>query len=135
MKFTTTAAVLILLATSAPLAMAQSGGFSNPLAPDQARGHIGNNVVVEGTAHVHDADTWLGVYVELGNHPGGTTFAGYIPHENLRNFPNLRAIDGHRVDITGVVQIRKEGFPIVIMTSANQLRPAYHRSRDRDRDR
>jgi hypothetical protein len=125
MKFAT-AAALILLASSAPLsvAMAQSGGTSDPLAPDQARGHIGNNVVVEGTAHVRDAGTWLGVYVELGNHPGGTSFAGYIPNENLARFPDLRTIDGQQVDITGVVQIRKEGFPIVIMTTANQLRPA-----------
>jgi hypothetical protein len=134
MKFPAVAA-LILLASSASLAMAQSGGTSDPLAPDQARGQIGNNVVVEGTAHVRDDGARLGVYIELGNHPGGTSFAGYIPQENLRVFPDLRRIDGRQVDIMGVVQIRKEGFPIIIMTTANQLRPADYRSRDRDHDR
>jgi hypothetical protein len=124
MKLATVAA-LILLASSAPLslAMAQAAGPA-PLAPDQARSNIGQNVIIEGTAHVYRAGTWLGVYVELGNHPGGTSFAGYIPNENLARFPDLRTIDGQQVDITGVVQIRKEGFPIVIMTTGNQLRPA-----------
>jgi hypothetical protein len=116
-----TIAILALLATPA---FAQSGDMASPLQPTQARGRIGDHVVVEGTAHVHDADGRLGVYVELDGREHGTTFAGYIPRENLAQFPNLQAVEGHRVAIDGVVQIRKEGFPIIIMTAANQLQPA-----------
>jgi len=120
MKYT---AIAVLLVLASP-AFAQPSSPFAPLAPDQARSNIGQNVVVEGTAHVRDADGRLGVYVDLDHRSDGTTFAGYIPNENLAVFPDLRAVEGRRVDITGVVQIRKEGFPIIIMTSADQLKPA-----------
>jgi hypothetical protein len=120
MKYATLTA-LLLLAT--PALAAPDSGLA-PLAADQARSNIGQNVVIEGTASVHDADARLGVYIDLDRGPGGVTFAGYIPNENLANFPGLRSLDGRRVAITGVVQIRKEGFPIIIMTNSRQLRPA-----------
>ena len=120
MKYATLTA-LILLASPA---LAQTGGRNNPLAPDQARSNIGQHVVVEGTAHVRDADGRLGVYIDLDHGDHNTVFAGYIPNENLAQFPDLRAVEGRRVDIDGVVQIRKEGFPIIIRTTGNQLRPA-----------
>jgi hypothetical protein len=120
MKYATLTALLLLVSP----ALAQNGSKSEPLAPDQARSNIGQHVVVEGTAHVHDADGRLGVYVDLDHRDGGTTFAGYIPNENLAQFPDLRQVEGRRVDIDGVVQIRKEGFPIIILTNGGQLRPA-----------
>ena len=116
-----TIAMMALLATPA---LAQDGSRAEPLAPDQARSNIGQHVVVEGRAHVRDADGWLGVYVDLDHRGNHTRFAGYIPNENLAQFPHLREVEGRRVDIDGVVQIRKEGFPIIILTASGQLRPA-----------
>jgi hypothetical protein len=112
---------LLLLATPA---LAQPASPFAPLAPDQAGSNVGQNVVIEGTAHVRAADGRLGVYVDLDHGANNTAFAGYIPNENLAVFPDLKSMEGRRVDITGVVQIRKEGFPVIVMTSADQLKPA-----------
>jgi hypothetical protein len=120
MKYILIAAMLLL---ASPALAGVTSPFA-PLTPAQARSNIGQNVVIEGTAHVRDAGGRLGVYIDLDHGDNNTNFAGYIPNENLRVFPDLRAVEGRRVAITGVVQIRKEGFPIIIMTSANQLKPA-----------
>lgn len=120
MKYATLA-VLALLATPA---FAQPSAPFAPLAPEQARSNIGQNVVIEGRARVRDAGGRLGVYIDLGHGGGSENFAGYIPNENLAVFPDLRRVDGRMVDISGVVQVRKEGFPIIIMTQAYQLKPA-----------
>lgn len=107
---------------AAPAAAAIPSPFP-PLRPDQARANLGENVIIEGTAAIHDAERRDGWYIDLNGHGPSSPFAGFIPYEDLNQFPHLQEMDGKRVDITGIVQLRR-GVPIIIMTSAYQLRPA-----------
>jgi hypothetical protein len=92
-----------------------------PIRADQARANEGQNVTVQGVATAHLADARLGYYIDLDGNGPSPVFAGYVPNENLQQFPPLQTLDGHVVAITGIIRVR-EGYPIITMTDASQLR-------------
>jgi hypothetical protein len=111
---------LLLVAVAPAVAHAQLASPFPPIKPEQARSNEGQNVVIEGIARVHVAERRLGWYIDLGGTGPSSLFAGYIPAENKKQFPNLSELDGKTVDITGVVQFRNSK-PIIKMTDAHQL--------------
>jgi hypothetical protein len=113
--------VILLVAVGPTVAVAQSGSVSSPLSPEEARANMGQNVVIEGTARVHDAERREGFYIDLNGKGPSAPFAGYIPEEDMAQFPGLNKIEGKTVDIMGVVQFRN-GTPIIKMTDGQQLR-------------
>jgi hypothetical protein len=91
-----------------------------PITVRQALANKGQNVTVEGVASIH-VDSRLGTYVDLDGKWPATHFSAYIPDGNEGQFPPLHSIEGHVVDITGTIGIRR-GIPTVIMTDSDQLR-------------
>ena len=92
-----------------------------PLRADQARANQGQNVTVQGTAADIHRDQRFGIYLDIDSNGPSPVFAGYIPKGNEQQFPDVESLRGHVVSITGVIRIR-DGYPIIQMTDASQLR-------------
>lgn len=73
----------------------------SPITPAQSLSNIGQCVAVEGTASVRKDPQRLGTDIDVdGEH---SSFLGYIPPGNERQFPDLSSLNGQKVRITGVV--------------------------------
>ena len=73
----------------------------SPITPNQSLSNIGQCVAVEGTASVRKDPQRLGTDIDVdGEH---SSFLGFIPAGNERQFPDLDSLNGQKVRITGVV--------------------------------
>jgi hypothetical protein len=109
---------LVLLA--APLFAATPASPFPPISAAQALANKGQNVTVEGVASTH-IDSRLGSYIDLDGKWPATHFSAYIPDGNEQQFPPLHSLEGHVVDITGTIGVRR-GIATIIITDASQLR-------------
>jgi DNA/RNA endonuclease YhcR with UshA esterase domain len=94
---------------------AQAGAIS----PREAQASDGQNVIVEGTARIHEDAAQPGMDVELTGHDNGHLL-GFVPQGSVTAFPDLKSYDGKTVDITGVVQT-SDGQAEIRITSPRQL--------------
>jgi hypothetical protein len=123
MKKASAITVILIFLLSPICALAEkSGSPEQPFSPQQAIGHQGHHVTVEGIASVRDADGLMGTYVWLKN-PKNVLFVGYVSVNNKARFPDLQNLDGKKIDITGVVETFNS-IPMIRLTSANQIRMA-----------
>lgn len=117
------AALTIPAAASRLVTVPSSQGRSNissgTISPSQARSNIGQCITVEGRTAIHGDDLRPGIDVDMGS--DNFTFLGFIPNENLPEFPMLGSYEGKTVDITGVIQWYR-GHAEIKMTSKQQLR-------------
>jgi hypothetical protein len=78
----------------------------------------GSGVTVGGRAHVYRGAE--GTYINIEN-PGLTrSVTGFISFGDEPTFPGLSALDGRRVEISGVVY--SDGRALILMNDAAQLR-------------
>jgi hypothetical protein len=91
-----------------------------PISAAQALANKGQTMTVEGVASIH-TDSRLGSYVDLDGSWPATHFSAYIPSGNEHEFPPLPSLEGHVVDITGTIGVRR-GIATIIITDRSQLR-------------
>jgi len=92
--------LLAAAAVTAVLAVPAYAALS-PITSDQSLQNLGQCVAVEGTASVRKDPQRLGTDIDVdGEH---SSFLGYIPPGNERQFPDLDSLNGQKVRITGVV--------------------------------
>jgi hypothetical protein len=91
-----------------------------PISADRALANKGQTMTVEGVASIH-TDSRLGSYVDLDGKWPDTHFSAYIPDGNEHVFPPLPSLEGHVVDITGTIGVRR-GIATIIITDGSQLR-------------
>ena len=104
---------LILLATPA---------VAQTVRPADARAHVGQTVTVEGVvSEVHVASGSGMTFIDMGGRYPDNPFAAVIFRDDASKFPNVAALDGKTVDVTGAVQLYK-GKPEIILKSAAQLK-------------
>jgi hypothetical protein len=92
-----------LLAAAAAAAVFAVPAYAalSPITSTQSLQNLGQCVAVEGTASVRKDPQRLGTDVDVdGEH---SSFLGYIPPGNERQFPDLESLNGQQVRITGVV--------------------------------
>jgi hypothetical protein len=114
-KISCAGALVLLLAPAAGVAQ------TRPISPQQAMGDQGQKVTVEGVANVSEAEGLPGLFVRLNAKGSSTPFAGYISTGNEDKFPDIHALEGKTVDITGVVET-SGSVPIIRISSAGQLK-------------
>jgi hypothetical protein len=96
---------------------------AQPITPGQALGYQGSNVTIEGTAMILPSrSTHLdeAAQVRLGDSDNPGAFVGYINKSDLKKFPDLAALDGKTVDISGVVE-GDFGLPEIRISSPDQI--------------
>jgi DNA/RNA endonuclease YhcR with UshA esterase domain len=90
------------------------------IAAANAADHIGRSVTVEGiVGDVHVAARAIFIDVD-GSYPD-EDFVGVIFPEDFDAFPNVTALQGKTVEISGTVRLYR-GKPEIILRSASQIR-------------
>ena len=77
----------------------------------------GAGATVTGFAHVHRGAE--GTYIELENSNYARAIAGFIAFRNEGTFPGVMALNGRRVQITGMVALY--GRPMIGLNDPGQL--------------
>jgi DNA/RNA endonuclease YhcR with UshA esterase domain len=107
--------VLTFVLTAAP-ALAQT------LRPADARAHVGETVTVEGTVdEVHTARRSGVTFLDMGGRYPNEAFMAVIFAEDAGKFPNVHALEGKTVDISGPVRLYR-GTPEIILKDAAQVK-------------
>jgi hypothetical protein len=113
--------IFYALAVCAAAASPAAAMDPNAISPTQALGDQGSNVKVEGPASVRPATgSREGVEIALGSGDNSAVVIGFIPKGNVEKFPNLNALDGRIVDVSGVLEM-DAGQAEIRVTSPEQL--------------
>ena len=118
MKTCVLAVGLALVAAAPPaLALAQA-----TISPAEAQAHAGQSVTVEGTvSEIHVSASGRATFVNLGGRFPNNAFSAVVFATDAGKFPNLSALDGKTIDVTGPVQLYK-GRAEIVLTDAAQLK-------------
>ena len=91
------------------------------IAPADAKAHVGQTVTIEGPVdNVYSARSGM-TFIDIGGRYPDNVFAAVILTDDSAKFPNVKALDGKVVDITGAVSLYR-GKPEIILKSADQVK-------------
>lgn len=111
------ASVLLFAATAAP-ALAQTP----TIAPAAAKDHVGEQVTVEGmVAEVHHAASGRATFIDIGGRYPSNPFVAVIFESDVGKFPNLDALNGKTIDVTGRIHLHR-GAPEIILNDPGQIK-------------
>lgn len=107
------AVVLILMPASA---------IAGTIAPCDAAAHVGQVVTVEGpVAEVHHATSGRATFVDMGGRYPNNCFAAVIFSDDESKFPNVDALAGKVVDVTGAIRLYR-AKPEIILNDPAQIK-------------
>jgi len=111
-------ALVVLFAATAAPALAQTP----TIAPAAAKDHVGEAVTVEGVvAEVHHAASGRATFIDIGGRYPSNPFAAVIFEGDAGKFPNVDALSGKTVDITGRIRLYR-GAPEIILNDPAQIK-------------
>jgi DNA/RNA endonuclease YhcR with UshA esterase domain len=111
-------ALLVALA----FALTASPALAQTVQPADAQAHVGQTVTVEGTvSNVHTVTRSGVTFIDIDGRFPDNTFAAIIFAKDTSKFPNLDALNGKTVDITGQVRLY-HGKPEIILNEATQIK-------------
>lgn len=91
------------------------------IGPADAAAHIGQTVTVEGAVQaVHVARSGV-TFLDMGGQYPNNAFAGVVFKDDAARLPDLAALNGEVVEITGPVRLYR-GKPEIIVKSADQIK-------------
>ncbi len=99
------------------LLLALSGIPLTAIAADRGAIVQGAGATVSGFAHVRRGAE--GTYIELENSAQARRIAGFIAFQNEGTFPGVMALNGRRVQMTGMVVLY--GRPMIALNAPEQL--------------
>ena len=96
--------------------------LAETIQPDEALRHSGQVVTVEGVvSDVHHATSGRVTFIEIGGRFPNNPFTAVIFSDDANKFPDVDALDGKTVDITGTIKNHKNR-PEIILNDANQVK-------------
>ncbi len=96
--------------------------FSGTAYTVKTNGHVGESATVEGVvSEVHVAARSGVTFIDLGGRYPDNTFVAVIWPEDASNFPNVGALYGQMVKITGQLRLY-QGKQEIILRDAGQLK-------------
>jgi hypothetical protein len=91
------------------------------ISPADVKAHAGQTVTVEAAiSDVHTGRSGV-TFIDVGGHYPDNDFTAVIFAGDATKFPNVSALDGKTVVISGPVQLY-QGRPEIILKSADQLK-------------
>jgi exonuclease VII large subunit len=90
--------------------------------PEQAQEHVGQMVTVDGVvSEVHHAASGKVIFIDIGGRYPNNAFAAVIFKEDFDKFPDVDALAGKTVDITGAIKLYKDR-PEIILNDPRQIK-------------
>jgi DNA/RNA endonuclease YhcR with UshA esterase domain len=87
----------------------------------EVKTHVGQQVTVEAAvSDVHTVRSGM-TFIDMGGRYPDNAFVAVIFADDAAKFPNVSALEGKTVDISGPVQLYR-GKPEIILKSADQLK-------------
>ncbi len=103
------------------LALTATAALAQTIPPTDAKAHVGQTVTVEGTvSDVHTGRSGV-TFIEMGGRYPNNVFTAVIFAGDASKFPNVDALSGKTVDITGPVRLYR-GQPEIILNDAAQIK-------------
>jgi DNA/RNA endonuclease YhcR with UshA esterase domain len=104
------------------LALAAIPAAAETIAPNEAPLRVGQIVTVEGVvSEVHHAASGKVTFIDMGGHYPNNSFAGVIFKDDGSKFPDVDALSGKTIDITGSVRSYR-GKPEIILNDTGQIK-------------
>jgi DNA/RNA endonuclease YhcR with UshA esterase domain len=104
------------------LFLAAAPAVAQTIKPADARAHVGQTVTVEGVvSEVHVASGSGMTFIDMGGHYPANVFTAVIFRDDAGKFPNVAALNGKTVDVTGMIRLYK-GKAEIILKTADQLK-------------
>jgi DNA/RNA endonuclease YhcR with UshA esterase domain len=96
--------------------------FAETIAPNEAREHVGQNVTVEGMVNeIHHAASGSATFIDMGGRYPNNPFTAVIFKDDAAKFPDVDALDGKMIDVTGSIRLY-HGKPEIILNDAAQIK-------------
>jgi hypothetical protein len=91
------------------------------IAPSDAKAHVGQTVTIEGpVGNVYTARSGM-TFIDIGGRYPDNAFAAVIFSDDSGKFPDIKALNGKIVDITGAVSLFR-GKPEIVLKTADQVK-------------
>jgi DNA/RNA endonuclease YhcR with UshA esterase domain len=91
------------------------------IAAADAKAHVGQTVTVEGAVSAATTARSGVTFIDIGGSYPDNAFAAVIFADDAGKFPNIRALDGKTVDVSGAVRLYK-GKPEIIVSDPAQIK-------------
>jgi len=91
------------------------------IAPADAKTHVGQTVTVEGAVGNISTGRTGATFIDVGGRYPDNNFAAVIFAADKSKFPDLKALDGKTVAVTGAISLYR-GKPEIILKSADQMK-------------
>ncbi|MDE2135100.1 MAG: hypothetical protein KGM97_08330 [Alphaproteobacteria bacterium] len=116
------AGVKVLAFVGVALTVALVAAFSGTTYPVKINGHVGENATVEGVvSEVHVAASSGTTFIDMGGRYPANTFVAVIWPEDVDKFPNVGALYGQKVKVSGLLELY-HGTQEIILRNAEQLK-------------
>jgi DNA/RNA endonuclease YhcR with UshA esterase domain len=110
---------VVALAFTATSALAQQ---VQVIAPNQAAANVGRRVTVEGAVSaVHHSASGKVTFIDIGGRYPDSAFTAVIFADDDAKFPNVDALEGKTIDVTGTVKLY-QGRPEIVLNDAAQVK-------------
>jgi len=95
--------------------VAATPALAETIAPRDAPKHVGENTTVEGVVgEVHHAASGNAIFLDIGGRYPSQQFTAVIFKDDFDKFPNVDALEGKIVDVTGPITSRKGRAEIIL---------------------
>jgi DNA/RNA endonuclease YhcR with UshA esterase domain len=104
------------------LMLAAASAQAETIAPNEARDHVGQNVTIEGAvSDVDHAASGRMTFIDMGGHYPNNTFAAIIFKDDADKFPDVDALNGKTIDVTGLIRLY-QGRAEIILNDPAQIK-------------
>jgi len=111
------ALAFLFVASATPTALAQA-----TIAPAAAKDHVGEVVTVEGpVSEIHHAASGRATFIDMGGRYPNNAFAAVIFQSDADKFPNVDALNGKTIDVSGRIRLYR-GTPEIILNDPGQVK-------------
>jgi hypothetical protein len=113
--------VVLAFAAIIGLAAVHGAASSDDLAPADIEAHVGQTLTVTGTVDEVFQDRRSGtIFLDMGGRYPSSRFTGVIFRESADDFPDINALEGRKVGLTGTIRLYN-GRPEIVLRDAGQI--------------
>jgi DNA/RNA endonuclease YhcR with UshA esterase domain len=92
------------------------------IVPAAAKDHVGEQVTIEGmVSEVHHAASGRATFIDLGGRYPSNAFAAVIFQSDADKFPNVDALNGKTIDVSGRIRLYR-GTAEIILSDPGQIK-------------